>query len=150
MLTQTERPPLVLYVEDDPAHAELTMASFEDVSARHEIRHVADGEQALIHLKNSLEFDKSEAYPRPNLVLLDLRLPLVDGQEVLKEIKSDESLATIPVIILTTSSMESDVAQAYRHRANSYLVKPLDYERLSALIETLCEYWLDWNKLPDV
>ena len=150
MKIQRENHLLVLYVEDDPAHAELTMASFEDAGAPHEIHHVADGEQALEYLKSSLDPDEAAAHPRPDVVLLDLRLPRVDGLEVLNEIKTNEALSTIPVVILTTSSAEADVAKAYRQQANSYLLKPVDYENFSALIETFGEYWLGWNKSPGV
>ncbi|MFA7403565.1 MAG: response regulator, partial [Pelobacteraceae bacterium] len=86
--------------------------------------------------------------PRPGLVLLDLRLPKVDGLQVLKTIKGDPDLSKIPVVILTTSAAESDVARAYDCHANSYLVKPVDFTQFVELMEVLGYYWLVWNQHP--
>jgi CheY-like chemotaxis protein len=82
------------------------------------------------------------------MVLLDLRLPKVDGLDVLKAVKSDADLSLIPIVILTTSSAESDMAKAYEHQANSYLVKPVDLPQFAALMEAFGFYWLAWNRYP--
>ena len=86
--------------------------------------------------------------PRPSVVLLDLRLPKVDGLEVLKTIKTSEELQGLPVVILTTSEAEQDVAHAYESHANSYLVKPVDFQMFQELMEALGFYWLSWNRSP--
>jgi CheY-like chemotaxis protein len=82
------------------------------------------------------------------VILLDLRLPKIDGLEVLKEIKNDEELRRIPVVVLTTSEAESDLAQAYEHHANSYLVKPVDFGKFTQLMDDMGFYWLGWNRQP--
>jgi CheY-like chemotaxis protein len=87
--------------------------------------------------------------PRPHMILLDLRLPRVDGLDVLKIIKGDNALKTIPVVILTTSEAEKDVARAYYNHANSYLVKPVGFEEFKRLMDDLGFYWLGWNTHPD-
>jgi CheY-like chemotaxis protein len=84
----------------------------------------------------------------PNLILLDLRLPKVDGLEVLRVIKSDPKLTTIPVVILTTSAAETDMVKAYEHHANSFLVKPVDFTQFSKLMDILGYYWVAWNQYP--
>jgi CheY-like chemotaxis protein len=109
---------------------------------------VADGEAALDYLFRRGPFQDAEKYPRPQLVLLDLRLPKIDGLEVLKEIRQSESLQRIPVVILSTSYAEPDVGKAYDYHANSYLVKPLDFEQFTQLMNDLGFYWLGWNHYP--
>jgi CheY-like chemotaxis protein len=86
--------------------------------------------------------------PRPDLILLDLNLPKKDGREVLAEIKNDPELKTIPIVILTTSEAELDITKAYDYNVNSYLVKPLDFEKFSNMIEAFGFYWVVWNKYP--
>ena len=86
--------------------------------------------------------------PWPDMILLDLRLPRIDGLEVLKEIKTDKELRCIPVVVLTTSEAESDIARAYDYYANSYLVKPMDFDKFTQLMQDLGFYWLVWNRLP--
>lgn len=94
------------------------------------------------------EFSDPERSPRPGIILLDLRLPKVDGLEVLKAIKSDPNLSRIPVVVLTTSAAEADIVEAYENRANSYLVKPLDFSQFVKPTDTLGYYWLVWNEYP--
>lgn len=141
----------ILLVEDNPAHAELVMRSFEDYMVANQITHVLDGEQALDYLFKRGEYASDDAKsPRPHVVLLDLRLPKVDGLEVLKQIKTDKNLHTIPVVILTTSDAEKDVAEAYDYNANSYLVKPVNFQKFSELMNALGFYWLGWNQKPEM
>lgn len=135
----------ILLVEDNEAHAELVMRGLADHRISNRIIHVADGEAALDYLNRQGQFTDPETCPTPDLILLDLRLPKVDGLEVLREIKETEALRTIPVVVLTTSEAERDVAQAYKHFANSYLVKPVDYKSFTALMDVLGFYWLSWN-----
>ncbi|MCL4818698.1 MAG: response regulator [Vicinamibacteria bacterium] len=138
----------VLLVEDDPDHAELIQRGFDQISARVRLSRVPDGESALDYLFRRGSWAAAASSPRPHLVLLDLRLPRLDGFRVLEAIKTDPELRPIPTVILTTSDAESDVARAYAHYANSYLVKPGDFGRLVALVAEIEGYWLDWNRNP--
>ena len=135
----------ILLVEDDAAHAEIVRRNLEQSHLANRLVHVGDGQQALDYLRRTGRFPDAA---RPGLILLDLRLPRVDGLEVLREIKEDADLASIPVVVLTTSAAESDVAQAYSYRANSYLVKPVDFGQFVDLMKTLGYYWLIWNRYP--
>lgn len=144
----TGEPLCILLVEDNPDHAELAMRNLDDAMIANRVVHVEDGEAALEYLYNRGRFADSKSFPRPHLVLLDLRLPKIDGLEVLKEIKDSDALKTIPVVVLTTSSAERDLAMAYEHHANSYVTKPVDFESFSNLLRDLGFYWLAWNKRP--
>jgi CheY-like chemotaxis protein len=141
-------PVIILLVEDDPAHAEIVRRNFVNFRMANRLMHVADGQQALNYLFRRSEFQDSNHSPRPNLILLDLRLPKVDGLEVLKTIKADADLARIPVVVLTTSAAEVDMAKAYGNHANSYLVKPVDFPQFLKLMDALGYYWLVWNQFP--
>lgn len=139
----------ILLVEDNPAHAELVIRSFESHKVWNKITHVEDGEVALDYLFRRGDYEDKSTSPRLHVILLDLRMPKVDGLEVLKILKEDEDLRTIPIVILTTSAAEKDVAEAYDYHANSYLVKPVDFQMFSELMHVLGFYWLGWNKKPD-
>ena len=141
-------PIVVLLVEDDPAHAEIVRRNLLKSRIANRLEHVGDGQAALDYLYRRNGFIDPAAAPRPGLILLDLRLPRVDGIEVLKTIKRDPDLAGIPVVILTTSSAEADMARAYDCHANSYLVKPVEFEHFVELMEMLGYYWLAWNQNP--
>ena len=138
----------ILLIEDDAAHAALITRILEEVCAGAEIHVVKDGQEALEYLVHSGKYAAQEMSTRPDLVLLDLRLPRVDGQEVLKAIKQSETLKAIPVVVLTSSESENDVVIAYRNYANSYLVKPLGFGGCSALLRELSTYWLVRNRRP--
>ena len=138
----------ILLVEDNPDHAELVMRGFEDNRVANTIYHVSDGEAALDFLLHRGLYSDEENAPSPHLILLDLRLPKVDGLEVLKEIKTNEKLHSIPVVVLTTSEAERDVARAYEYHANSYLVKPVDFDKFTKLMRDMGFYWLGWNHHP--
>ena len=141
-------PVVILLVEDDPAHAEIVRRNFENSLIANRVIHVSDGQEALDYMFRAGRYSDPVTAPRPGLILLDLRLPKVDGLEVLKSIKADPDLSRIPVVILTTSSAEYDVVKAYDRHANSYLVKPVDFPQFIALMETLGYYWLAWNQNP--
>lgn len=141
-------PLTILFVEDNVDHAELVMRSFEDHRVVNSIRHLSDGEEALDYLLRRNTWQDPATSPRPHLILLDLRLPKIDGLEVLKAIRSNPELEKIPVVILTTSYAELDVSKAYEYHANSYLVKPLDFEKFTSLMDDLGFYWLGWNHYP--
>jgi CheY-like chemotaxis protein len=141
-------PIIILLVEDDLAHAEIVRRDLKDFRVANRIIHVADGQAALDYLYHRDAYADNEANPRPHLILLDLRLPKVDGLEVLSRIKKDASLRSIPTVILTTSSAESDMAKAYENGAGSYLVKPVDFEKFAKLMDVFGFYWLAWNQYP--
>ena len=141
-------PIVILLVEDEEAHAEIVRRNFENCRMANQLIHVSDGQSALDYLYRRNGFGQPGKAPRPGIVLLDLRLPKVDGLEVLKTIKADPHLSAIPVVILTTSKAEADMVKAYDHHANSYLVKPVDFAQFQALMETFGYYWLAWNQYP--
>ncbi len=144
----TSPPYEILLVEDNPDHAELVMRSLESHPLTNKIHHLVDGEAALDYLFRRGAFDDAEKSPRPHVVLLDLGLPKIPGLDVLKEIRSAPELDEMPVVVLTTSKAEVDVAEAYKFSANSYLVKPHDFASFTELMQDLGSYWLGWNHLP--
>jgi CheY-like chemotaxis protein len=135
----------ILLVEDNPAHAELIIRSLEEHKIPNDIYHAFDGEVALNYLFRREPFQNASEYPLPHVILLDIRMPKIDGFQVLKEIKNSDKLKHIPVIILTTSEDNGDVTRAYENYANSYLVKPVDFDKFMQLMEELGFYWLNWN-----
>lgn len=141
-------PPSILLVEDNPAHAELVLRSFEVYRPDIKILHLTDGEAALDYLFRRGHYADPRQSPRPRIILMDLRLPRLDGLQVLAEIKSFQDLKHIPVIILTTSAADADIIGAYEHQANSYLVKPTEFEELIQLAKTVGAFWLKWNSYP--
>ena len=143
-------PVLVMLVEDNIDHAELVLRTLEEHRVPNKVRHFLDGQSALDYLYRRGEFSGSTEAERPQVILLDLRLPRVDGMEVLKTIKEDANLKSIPVVVLTTSEAERDVARAYYNHANSYLVKPVGFEDFRKLMDDLGFYWLGWNTNPVV
>lgn len=137
----------VLHIEDNTDHAHLVARALR----KHrpvDVRLVEDGEAALDYLLRQGEYRDPQTSPRPHLILLDLRLPKIDGLEVLQTIKTNEELLGIPVIVFTSSDAEKDIARAYAVHANSYLVKPVGFDEFSETIELLNSYWLDWNRYP--
>jgi CheY-like chemotaxis protein len=134
-----------LLVEDDEDHAEIILHVLEQHHGRHTVDHVIDGEAALHYL-----FGDGQKRPtqQPDVILLDLKLPKIDGLEVLDRVKQDETLRMIPVVVLTTSDAETDMARAYHRHANSYVVKPVSFEGFSAMVHELSNYWGGWNKSP--
>ena len=141
-------PIVILLVEDDPAHAEIVRRNFEDYRMANRLLHVSDGQAALDYLNHQNGFSDPATAPRPDIILLDLRLPKVDGLEVLKIVKADPTFSSIPVVVLTTSGAEKDMVKAYALHANSYLVKPVDFANFTELMETFDFYWLAWNQRP--
>ncbi len=130
-------PIVILLVEDDPAHYEIVRRNFESSHLANRLLWVEDGQAGLDYLYRKNEFNDLDKFPRPNLILLDLRLPRVDGLEVLKTFKSDPRLTDIPVVVLTTSSADTDMIKACNCHANGYMVKPLDISKLSKLIDNV-------------
>ncbi|MGI9284230.1 MAG: response regulator [Pseudomonadales bacterium] len=149
MNTSTPGEPLVLLlVEDNDAHAELVQRSLEQHKVSNVIQHVDDGQKALDYIFREGDYTDDEEYPLPHCILLDLRLPKVDGLEVLRRIKTSENRKKTPVVILTTSAADKDIATAYEYHANSYVVKPMVFSKFEALMDDLGYYWMIWNQNP--
>lgn len=141
-------PVVVLLVEDNLDHTELITRVLNEHRIPSRIIHVADGESALNYLRRQAQFADPAISPRPHVVLLDLNLPRLSGLEVLQVMKTDTAISHIPVVVVTTSRAESDLRLAYQFHANSYLVKPVDFEQFSRMLNDLGDYWLEWNQLP--
>ncbi|MFP4165264.1 MAG: response regulator [Chitinispirillaceae bacterium] len=139
---------LILLVEDNESHAVLVKRALAQSEGKTTLVHVSDGEDALDFLHGRRHYEGAASHPRPKLVLLDLRLPRMDGLEVLREVKSDDSLYDIPVVVLTSSMAEPDVVGAYTFHANSFLVKPVDYSQFRQQITETVNYWINWNIIP--
>ena len=145
-MTETAKPrATVLLVEDDSAHAELFCRALDD-DAGCQIVRLRNGEEALNYLHRRNGYSNDATSPWPQLVLLDLRLPKVDGLEVLRDIKASPALVDVPVVIFTTSDAEKDRNAAYASHANGYVVKPDEFEQLRKLMGDLRRYWLNWNQ----
>jgi two-component system response regulator len=135
----------VLLVEDDPGDVVLIQEAFEDNKVRNRLHCVSDGVDALRFLRRQDEFADA---PRPDLILLDLNLPRKDGREVLAEVKTDETLQQIPVVVLTTSKLEEDVLRSYKLHANAYVTKPVDFDRFIEVVRQIDEFFVTVVKLP--
>ena len=135
----------VLLVEDNPGDVRLTQEAFQDVNPSVHLHVASDGVEAMAFLRREGAHAKS---PRPDLVLLDLNLPKMDGREVLARIKQDDRLKTIPTVILTTSDAEADISKSYQLQANCYLTKPVQLTAFEALVKSVNDFWLTKAKLP--
>lgn len=135
----------VLLIEDSPGDVRLTKEAFRDANEAVRLSVARDGVEAMAFLRREGAFADS---PRPDLILLDLNLPRMDGREVLALIKEDQDLKTIPTVILTTSDAEADIVTSYELQANCYLSKPVEFEAFEALVSSINEFWLMKAKLP--
>jgi CheY-like chemotaxis protein len=135
----------VLLVEDDPGDVLMTQEAFEEHKVRNKLNVVQDGEEALAYLRREGRF--AEAV-RPDLILLDLNLPRVDGREVLQVIKEDQDLRRIPVVVLTTSQADEDIMRSYSLHANAYVTKPVDFDSFIAVVRQIDEFFVSVVKLP--
>ncbi len=139
----------VLLVEDNPDHAELSMKALKDGNLLNQIYWVKDGEEALDFVYRRGLYAEPAKSPRPELILLDIRLPKVDGHEVLRQIKTDESLRSIPVVMMTTSEREDEIRQSYQAGANSFVSKPIRFADFVERVKTVKLYWVLTNLLPE-
>jgi len=139
------KPVEILLVEDNEGDVGLIEEVFEEAKIRNNIHVAEDGEEAILFLHGEGKFSGS---PRPDIILLDLNLPKKDGREVLKEIKEDNNLKNIPVVILTTSNAEKDILRAYDLHANAYITKPLDFDQFIKVVGSIENFWLESVNLP--
>jgi CheY-like chemotaxis protein len=135
----------VLLVEDDPGDVLMTQEAFDEHKVRNKLNVVSDGEEALSYLRR--EGPHADA-PRPDLILLDLNLPRVDGRQVLQAIKEDPDLRRIPVVVLTTSGADEDILRSYSLHANAYVTKPVDFDSFIAVVRQIDEFFVSVVKLP--
>jgi two-component system response regulator len=146
-LSKQDREAVVLLVEDNADHAFLTREAFEDVPQRISLQHVDNGEKCLAFLRRHPPYD---AAPRPDLILLDIHMPRMNGYEVMESLANDEKLRGIPVVVLTTSAEILDVNRMYQLGCSSYLAKPGDFDVFTATLQQLAGYWFDLVILPTV
>jgi DNA-binding response OmpR family regulator len=137
----------LLFVEDNPYEAELTIRNLKKANIANKLKHIDDGAAALDFIF-SPEFLNQK--PRTKLIILDLKLPKVDGLEILKRLKSDNRTQVIPVVVLTSSREEKDVLESYKLGANSYIVKPVNFESFSKAVAELGLYWVVLNQAPEL
>ncbi|MCZ6758285.1 MAG: response regulator [Bacteroidetes bacterium] len=136
---------VILLVEDNPADARLTKEAFQETGISHRLYVVEDGVEAMSFLQRKGGYADAV---RPELILLDLNLPKKDGRQVLLEIKSDESLRRIPVVVLTTSVADNDILRAYESQANAYITKPVDMDRFLEIVNAIDKFWFKLATLP--
>lgn len=135
----------ILLVEDNPGDARLAQEALKEGRMTSRLKVVVDGVEALAYLRREGQYT---AAPRPNLILLDLNLPRKDGRQVLAELKADEDLRRIPVVVLTTSQAEQDILRSYDLHANCYITKPVDLDRFISVVRSIEEYWCSVVTLP--
>ena len=143
--TPAPTPIEVLLVEDDPGDVLMTQEAFEEHKVRNRLTVVSDGAEALSYLRREGQYAGAV---RPDLILLDLNLPRMDGRELLAQIKADDALRAIPVVILTTSRADEDILRSYDLHANAYVTKPVDFDRFIAVVRQIDEFFVSVVKLP--
>ncbi len=141
-------PITILMADDDADDRQLTREALEDARLINDMRFVENGEELLDYLRRQGKYTDPADAPRPGLILLDLNMPRKDGRTVLKEIKQDPALRSIPVVVLTTSKSDEDVYRSYDLGVNSYIVKPVTFEALVDILQTLEKYWFEIVELP--
>ena len=145
MKTAEVSPIEILLVEDSPSDAEFTVEALKEAKVRNHLNLVEDGVQAMEFLRRQGKYAQA---PRPDLIMLDLNLPRKDGREVLAEMKADDHLKMIPVVVLTTSRAEQDVLRAYELHANCYITKPVDFQQFLNVVRSIESFWLFVVTLP--
>ena len=145
MNTQETRPIEILLVEDSPSDSELTLEALKDFKVRNHVSVVEDGVLAMQFLRRQGPYAQA---PRPDLIMLDLNLPRKDGREVLADIKGDDHLKTIPIVVLTTSRADQDILRAYQLNANCYINKPVDLDQFINIVRVIEGFWLSIVELP--
>jgi CheY-like chemotaxis protein len=144
----TEEAAEILLIEDSPDDVAFFKHTFDKAGLTASLRVAADGAEALEFISCTGRYAGRNTAPRPNLIVLDLKLPKVDGLEVLRRLKSDPHNWNIPIVVFSSSQEERDLIACYKLGANSYVVKPMDFDRFSKSVRQLCEYWLGLNQTP--
>lgn len=139
----------ILLVEDNPGDAELTLRALKKNQMVNKITHVIDGEEALNYIYRKGIYKDREKSGFPRLIILDLKLPKVDGLEVLRILKNDPETQKIPIVVMTSSKQESDLVESYHLGVNSYMIKPLDFEEFTKAVSALGLYWALLNEMTD-
>ncbi len=139
------KPVEILLVEDNPLDVRMTQEAFKDYRVANNVHVVNDGAAAMDFIYRRGAYADA---PRPDLILLDLNLPKKDGREILEEIKADNSLRAIPVIILTTSALDEDIMGSYCHNANAFITKPIEFDDFVTMMRSIGDFWLTFVKLP--
>jgi CheY-like chemotaxis protein len=147
MTTET-RQFVILLVEDSPVQQALTKRALEDSTLEADLFVVDDGVEALKYLRREGEYADEDSHPRPDIILLDLNMPRMDGHTMLEKLAEDPNVADIPVTVLTTSSAESDVTASYARGANAFVTKPAEYERFVELLSALGQFWAHFVRRP--
>jgi CheY-like chemotaxis protein len=147
-MSKSVQPITILMADDDPDDRLLTADALKEARLINDIRFVVNGEEVLEYLRHEGKFASVTDYPRPGLILLDLNMPRKDGRAVLQELKKDPELRSIPVVVLTTSKDDEDVYRSYDLGVNSYIVKPVTFEALVDILQTLEKYWFEIVELP--
>ena len=145
MTRSVGQPIEILLVEDNPGDVRLTTEALAEAKVQNQLAVARDGVEALQYLRREGPFEK---VPRPDIILLDLNMPRMDGREVLEEIKKDPSLSAIPVVVLTTSEAEEDVLRSYQLHASCYITKPVDLEQFLKVVRSVEDFWLTVVRLP--
>ena len=148
MPTHNGKPAVVLLAEDDPADQELTRRALLEDVIKTDLHVVSDGEMALDYLYQRGPFVDAATAPRPDLILLDLNMPRIDGKQVLQQMRSDPGLRRIPVVVLTTSKQEEDIIRSYDLGCNSFIIKPVDLDGFIRAVRELGSYWFQLVTLP--
>jgi two-component system, response regulator len=138
----------ILLVEDNPNDVELTLMALKENNLANHVQVARDGEEAIEFIFSSGKYSNRDINLKPKVILLDLKLPKIDGVEVLRKIRSDERTKTIPVVVLTSSKEERDIIETYKLGVNSYIVKPVQFEKFIKIVKDLGMYWLVVNQSP--
>ncbi len=147
-MTTKHQPVVILMADDDADDRLLCQQALAESRVLNDLRFVEDGEQLLDYLYQRNAFADPASSPRPGLILLDLNMPRMDGREALRIIKADPALRKIPVVIMTTSQAEEDIDRSYDYGANSFVTKPVTFERLVELMQTMGRYWVEFVEIP--
>src|SRR6218665_1908573 len=147
-IQKDKRSIVILMADDDPDDRSMTKEALEENFLLNELRFAEDGAELMDYLKRRGKYSNPESSPRPGVILLDLNMPKKDGRECLKEIKSDDDLKSIPVIVLTTSKAEEDILRTYDLGVNSFVTKPVTFVELVEVMKNLGNYWFDIVQLP--
>ena len=136
----------IILIEDNPDDRELTLRALRRCRPNQTVLVMEDGAEAFTFLTNTKSGSATDQRVRPALILLDLKMPKVDGLELLKRLRSEPNTRLVPIVVLTSSNERRDVQSAYQSGANSYLTKPVEFERFVGVVDCLCHYWLDYNE----